>query len=192
MIGSLIGLAASAAGSIFGGIKASKAAKAARESTLARKRANDNWFARRYNEDATQRADAQRVLTLTRENIRNRNKAALGRQAVMGGTEESVAAERAENNQALAEAASRIAAAADARKDGLEQQYLERNERYEDALANMEQNRAAAVTNAISGVVKSSANVGDAIDGIVPSKFGGDVDKDDKVDDEDDKVKDSF
>lgn len=97
LIGSIAGGALGAAGSIFGGIKASKAMRRAKKNIEAQKQANQNWYDRRYNEDATQRADAQRILAKTEESIRNRNKQAAGAQAVMGGTDESTAAAKAAN-----------------------------------------------------------------------------------------------
>lgn len=92
ILGSAIGGALGIGGSIFGGISASKAMKRIKKNLEGQKQENESWYNRRYNEDATQRADAQRILTLTNENIRNRNRQAAGTQAIMGGTEESVAA----------------------------------------------------------------------------------------------------
>ena len=112
----LIGSAIGAVGSIFGGIKASKAMKKAKRNVEAQRQKNQDWYDRRYNEDATQRADAQRILTQTEESIKQRNKAAAGSAAVMGGTDESVAAAKEANNKALADATSQIAADAEARK----------------------------------------------------------------------------
>ena len=100
----LIGSAIGAAGSIFGGIKASKAMKKIKSNVEAQRQKNQNWYDRRYNEDYTQRADAQRILTQTEESIKNRNKQAAGIQAVMGGTDESVAATKEANSKALADA----------------------------------------------------------------------------------------
>ncbi len=127
MIGSLVGAGLSAVGSIFGGISASKAMKKVKKNLQAQKQANQDWYDRRYNEDATQRADAQRILTMTEESIKNRNRQAAGAQAVMGGTEESVAAAKAANNQALADATSQIAVNAEARKDQIEQTYQQKD-----------------------------------------------------------------
>ena len=93
MLGDIIGAGIGAIGSIFGGMSASKAMKNVKKNVAAQKQANQNWFDRRYNEDATQRADAQSILTRTEEALRARNKAAEGAAAVMGGTEKSVAAE---------------------------------------------------------------------------------------------------
>ncbi len=118
----LIGSAIGAAGSIFGGISASKAMKRAKKNVEAQRQKNQDWYDRRYNEDATQRADAQRILAQTEESIKQRNKQAAGSAAVMGGTDESVAAAKAANNQALADATSQIAANAEARKDNINKQ----------------------------------------------------------------------
>ena len=63
MIGSIIGAGMQAAGAIWGGISASKSAKKVTQSIERQQQENQDWYDRRYNEDATQRADAQRLLT---------------------------------------------------------------------------------------------------------------------------------
>lgn len=155
----LIGAAVGAAGSIFGGLSASRAMKKAKRNIEAQRKANQDWYDRRYNEDSTQRADAQRILTMTEESIKNRNKQAAGAQAVMGGTEESVAAAKAANNQALADATSQIAANADARKDAIEQQYLQKDEQYAQQLNNLEMGKAQAISQAVQGVTGVASNM---------------------------------
>lgn len=159
MIGSLVGAGLSAAGSIFGGISASKAMKKVKKNLQAQKQANQNWYDRRYNEDATQRADAQRILTKTEESILNRNRQAAGTQAVMGGTEEGVAVTKATNNQALADATSQIAANAEARKGQIEQTYLQRDAQIDDALNNLEINKAQAISSAVQGLGQVGAGI---------------------------------
>lgn len=162
MIGSLIGAGLSAVGSVFGGISASKAMKKVKKNLESQKQANQNWYDRRYNEDATQRADAQRILTKTEEMIKNRNRQAAGAQAVMGGTEESVAAAKASNNQALADATSQIAVNAEARKDQIEQTYQQKDAQLQDALNNMEINKAQAISSAVQGVTQAGASIAGA------------------------------
>lgn len=162
MIGSLVGAGLSAVGSIFGGISASKAMKKVKKNLQQQKQANQDWYDRRYNEDATQRADAQRILTKTEESIRNRNRQAAGAQAVMGGTEESVAAAKAANNQALADATSQIAVNAEARKDQIEQTYQQRDAQIDDALNNLEINKAQAISSAVQGVTQAGAGIAGA------------------------------
>ena len=92
LLGGIIGGAAGAAGNIFGGISKNRMLKKQMAMIKEQQKANQDWYDRRYNEDATQRADAQAMLTQTAEAIKERNRQAAGSAAVMGGTEESVAA----------------------------------------------------------------------------------------------------
>ena len=172
MIGSAISAAAGIGGAIFGGISASKAMKRAKRIVEGQLRDNQNWYDRRYNEDATQRADAQRILTMTNENIRQRNQQAAGTQAVMGGSEESVAAAKAANNQALADATSQIAVAGERRKDQIEQQYLQTKSELNDRLRAIEVGKGAAVTQAIGGVTSAAGVLGESIDDYLDSRKG--------------------
>lgn len=162
LIGSIAGGALGAAGSIFGGISASKAMRRVKKNLQAQKEANQNWYDRRYNEDATQRADAQRILTQTEESIRNRNRQAAGAQVVMGGTDESTAAAKAANAQALADATSQIAVNAENRKDQIEQTYQQRDSQINEALNNLEINKAQAISQAVQGVAKAGAGIAGA------------------------------
>lgn len=157
--GGLVGGALGVAGSIFGGIAASKAMKKVKKNLEAQKEQNRDWYNRRYNEDATQRADAQRILTMTEDSIRNRNRQAAGVQAVMGGTEESVAAAKAANNEALADATSRIAVAGDARKDRIEDSYRSRDASLNQQLNDMEIGRAEAISEAAKGVADAGGEI---------------------------------
>lgn len=162
MIGSLIGAGVSAVGSIFGGIKASQAMKKAKRDIEARKERNEAWYERRMNEDATQRADAQRVLNRTEEAMRNRSKAAAGTAAVMGGTEEGAAATKAAGAQAMADAAAQIAAQGENRKDMVEQQYLQRDAQLDEELNNIEVNKANSIAQAVQGVTEAGASIASA------------------------------
>lgn len=155
MIGSAIG----AAGAIFGGISASKAMKKMKEGIEAQRRKNQDWYDRRYNEDATQRADAQRILTQTEESIKRRNKSAAGTAAVMGGTTESVAAAKAANNEALADATSQIAAQADARKDNIEATYMSNDNAFAEQLQQLDQQKADAIAGAVQGVTNMAGSL---------------------------------
>lgn len=155
----LIGSAIGAAGSIFGGISASKAMKMAKKNVEAQRQKNQDWYDRRYNEDATQRADAQRILTQTEESIKQRNKQAAGSAAVMGGTDESVAAAKAANNQALADATSQIAANAEARKDNIEATYMANDNAFVEQLNQLEQGKAQAIGQAVQGVANAASSM---------------------------------
>lgn len=164
MIGSLLGAGIGAGAKIFGGIKAAKEMRKMRRDIERQKRDNQAWYDRRYNEDATQRADAQRILTMTEDAIKRRNKAAQGAQAVMGGTNEGVAAAQAANSQALADATSQIAVAADQRKDAIENQYMGRQDALDNQLHNLQAAKAQNIQNAAQGVADAAAQAGAAYD----------------------------
>lgn len=159
IFGSAIGGALGIGGAIFGGISASKAMKQAKEMVEEQKKENQDWYDRRYNEDSTQRADAQRILTQTNEAIRQRNQAAAGSAAVMGGTEESVAATKAANAQAIADATSQIAVNGERRKDQIESQYLQTKSDLNQQLQNLEIGKANAVSQAVQGMASAGANM---------------------------------
>lgn len=162
----IAGTALKAVGGIVGGIIASRQArKAEREqNALIQERETDNqdWYDREYNVDSTQRADAQRLLTMTSEAIKNRNKRAEGMAAVGGATEESVAAEKQINSQALANTASAINEQGQARKDQVEETYQARK----DAL-NSDRQLLAQQTNA-----QKQSNIASAISGISGAAAG--------------------
>lgn len=144
-------------GSIFGGLKASQAMKQLQKNLEQQRRENQDWYDRRYNEDATQRADAQRMLATTMDAIKDRNRDAAGTQAVMGGTEESVAATKAANANALADTAAQIAVADANRKDAVENQYLTRKSNLNKEINNLQKEKTNNIINAVNGV-SSAAN----------------------------------
>ena len=158
-LGSLIGGALKIGGSIFGGLKASQAMKQVRNNLNDQMRDNQEWYDRRYNEDATQRADAQRMLAMTMDAIRDRSKDAKGTQAVMGGTEESMAATKAANANALADTAANIAIAGAARKDSIENQYMTKKDSINEKLNNLTQQKANNIINAVNGVSSAAGDV---------------------------------
>lgn len=158
----MIGAGMKIAGGIFGGISASKAMKKVKRNLEAQRQKNQDWFDRRYNEDATQRADAQAILTKTEESIKNRNRQAAGAQAVMGGTEESVAAAKAANNEALASATTNIAVNAEARKDAIESQYMQTDAQIQNQLNDLEQRKASEIKSAVEGVSRSASGIAGA------------------------------
>lgn len=157
MIGGIIGAAAGAAGGILGGLAKNSALRRQIAAVNNQKADNQAWYDRRYNEDATQRADAQRMLTLTAERMKRANRAAAGTAAVMGGSAESVAAAKAASNQALADTASQIAAAGAARKDNIENQYIERKNTLQNQINELDAQKQSALDIA-SGAIGGAAS----------------------------------
>ena len=164
MIGALIGAGLGLASSIAGGI-ANRNARRKQEQMLAQQqRENQAWYDRRYNEDPTKRSDTVRLLTQMQEQIKNRNRAAKGRQAVMGGTEDSTTAVKEENNKTLADTTSQIVAANEARKDAIEQQYQRNKRSIQGQQMQMEAEKSADTANVVAGVAGTAANIAATLD----------------------------
>lgn len=159
MIGAAIGAGLSAVGAIAGGISRSKAIKREQE-LLAKKEAEErDWYNRRYNEDATARADAQRAITMTEEAMKQRSRAAQGAAAVMGGSQDAVIAAQQANAQAIADTASAIAAAGEQRKAEIEAQHRAKQDTFDAARMDLERNKANAIAAATQGVLGAGANI---------------------------------
>lgn len=111
-------------------------------------------FNRRYYEDATQRADALRLMELTRQRVADRNKSIDGQVAVAGVSAEDAAKAREANNKAISETMSAINAQASGNKDRL----LDNHQVFRNQMADMAvqdrlmrmQNTANALTNAFN------------------------------------------
>ena len=164
MIGALIGAGLGLASSIAGGIANRNARKKQEQMIAQQQRENQAWYDRTYNADPTKRADTVRLLTQMQEQIKNRNKAAKGRQAVMGGTEDSTTAVKEANNKTLADTTSQIVAANDARKDNIEQQYMTRKNQLQTQQMSIDAEKAADTANAVAGVAGTAANIAASLD----------------------------
>ena len=164
MIGSLIGAGLGLVSSIAGGIANRKARRKQEQMLVQQLRENQAWYDRKYNEDPTKRADTVRLLTQMQEQIKNRNRAAKGRQAVMGGTEDSTTAVKEANNKTLADTTSQIVAANEARKDAIEQQYQRNKRSIQGQQMQMEAEKSADTANAVAGVAGTAANIAATLD----------------------------
>ena len=164
MIGALIGAGLGLASSIAGGIANRKARRKQEQMLAQQQRENQAWYDRKYNEDPTKRADTVRLLTQMQEQIKNRNRAAKGRQAVIGGTEDSTTAVKEANNKTLADTTSQIVAANEARKDAIEQQYQLNKRSIQGQQMQMEAEKSADTANAVAGVAGTAANIAATLD----------------------------
>lgn len=164
MWGAIIGAGLSLASSIAGGIANRNAAKEKEAQLQKQQEENKAWYTKKYYEDPTKRADTQRLLTQMQEQIKNRNKAAKGRQAVMGGTEDSTTAVKEANNKTIADTISQIVAKNDSRKDAIEQQYQNNKYRIEGNQMQVNAENAANTANTVAGVAGTAANIASALD----------------------------
>lgn len=168
MIGSIIGTALGIGSSIFGGIKASKAMKEMKRNIKQQQQENTAWYNRRYNEDATQRADAVAMYNRFREDLKQRNKYAQGAAAVSGATPEAVALQKAAANNALANVTSNIAAQGAARKDAIEGQYIQRKDNLQQQLNQGLANKANNISQATNAAGQALMQAGIAYDQAIP------------------------
>ena len=167
LISGIVGAGMQAAGAIYGGIQAAKANRAITNNLNEQQQKNQDWYNRNYNEDATQRADAQRLLTMTEKSILSRNKAAEASAAIMGSSPEAVAAQKTANNQAIADAASQINAQSENRKSAVEQQYQSKDAAIDAQKNQMQANKAAAIGQSVQAL----GAVADTINNLGNQKF---------------------
>lgn len=147
MIGSIIGAGVGLFSSIFGGAKASAAARKAEAELKAQRQSNEDWYRRRYNEDYTQTAEAQRLMTQARDLAREQIQNAVGRQAVMGGTTE-VDNARKQAADLVSDTLSDLAVVGSRRKDAIENQYRQRDAQLSQQYQSMYNQQAANNTAA--------------------------------------------
>ena len=134
---------------------------------------NEDWFNRRYNEDATQRADAQRLLQMTEDRIRQRNQAAAGQAAIGGASTEAAAAQAAENAQTDAAVTSAVNANAEAQKNDIERRYMANKAVLNDQLNGMQAAKAQSIAQAVQGTNDFSSALGNVLGDVLKKKEGG-------------------
>ncbi len=162
MIGSIIGGIASLAGGIFGGLSSASKMRKAEAELKGQRQKNEDWYNRRYNEDYTQTAEAQSILNQAREAAREQMQAAVGRQAVMGGTDESLQSARESGQKLISDTLKDVGVLGQQRKSAIENQYLQRgqsiSDQYRQLYTGQAQQSAAAgsqMMNAGMGLVSA-------------------------------------
>lgn len=164
MYGTLIAGAAALGTSLWNGIAGAKANKKQRAELERQQNLNRSWFDREYNTDVTQRADAQRMLTRTADALKVQNRAATARNAMIGGSAESLMAQRANNARILGDTAANIAAQGANRKDMIDQQYRAQRQQLDNAAMGMEAQRQQSTAAATAGAIQSLTSMGTIFD----------------------------
>ena len=162
--------AAGTLGSAAISANASKNANAQADKVMADQQAkNDLWWQQKQNENYLESAEAQAAIAKAREMAREQMATARGMQAVMGGTDASVAAAAQSANKMLSDTMSGIAATSTARKDAAEQQYLGQNNALAQQLIATYQNKAAQNAAAGNSALGVLGNIGSSL----ITAFGG-------------------
>ena len=175
MIATLIGAGLAVGSSLWGGYKASQAAKKANRQIANQRAANQAWFNRRYNEDYADTAAGQRLITQAKDYAKDNWKKAQGASRVGGATDESAAAAKEAGNKMVGNTISGIAAADTARKDRIDAQYRSLDNSLTQQQIAVEQNRAAQISQAASQASNAMLNAGAYIDGLDASKASDSV-----------------
>lgn len=166
MIGALIGAGLSAVSSIVGGIAARKERDKARRMMQQQLRENQASYNTQYFSDPTQRGDFKRLLAETDKRLKQRTQAARGTQAMMGGTEDSVAAVREGNNEVLANATGNMVASNEARKDAIRNNYESRKAAIQGQIIQDQYNQANDIARTVQGVAQVGSHVATALDSV--------------------------
>lgn len=163
IIAAIIGAGASLGGSAIAGRNSAKANQAA-EQTLADQQAkNEAWYKEKMNENYLESAEAQAAINKAKEMAQDQLAYARGAQAVMGGTDASIAAARQSANEMLSDTISGIAATSTARKDAAEQTYMNRNNDLSQQLIHMYGQKAANNAAAGSSALSALGGIGSSL-----------------------------
>ena len=124
---------------------------------------NDLWWQQKQNENYLETAEAQAAITKARELAQEQMKNAQGTQAVMGGTDASVALAQQSANKMLSDTMSGVAATGTARKDAAEQTYLNQNNALAQQLIAHYGNRASQNAQAGSATLGALGGIGSSL-----------------------------
>ena len=149
------GLTAALGGAIYGGIKSGKLNRQAEAILQQQKKDNQHWYDVKMASDYTQRADVQAAIKKQRELLNEQYERARATNAVVGGTDESLALQKQAANQSLSQTATDVASRAADYKDKVESNYMARKVGLEDQERLNLQQRAAATSQAASQVVNA-------------------------------------
>ncbi len=151
--------AAALGSAIYGAIASAKYNNKARQLIQQQRDDNKRWYDTKMNEDYTQRTDAQNVINRQRELLNERYKQARATNVVAGGTDESVAMQKAAANDAMAQTMSDIAANASAYKEGVENAYRQQDQALNQQQAQTYANQGAATAQAAGQAVNAGVNM---------------------------------
>lgn len=176
MVGQIIGAGLQAGSAIYGAIKSSQANKKAMELLQNQRNENKKWYEQRMAEDYTQRADVQNVLRKQKEMLAEQYKRARATNVVAGGTDEALVLQQREANETLGDTTANIAAQSEAYKEGIENQYRQREAELAQQEIEHYQNKAQAISAAAGQVGSAVSGLVSGISGAVGTKAGGTAD----------------
>ena len=122
-------------------------------------RENQNWYDRRYNENATERADSVALNEQAKQHFAEAMAQHQGVAAVMGGTNAQLAAEKNAEAAGYANIQAQRQQMADTRKDTIENKFLTNKSNIQNKMLEMEQQRAAGIQTAASQMAQAGSDM---------------------------------
>lgn len=122
-------------------------------------RENRNWYDRRYNENATERADSVALNEQAKQHFAEAMAQHQGTSAVMGGTNAQLAAEKNAEAAGYANIQAQRQQMADTRKDTIENKYLTNKTAIQNKMLEMEQQRANGIQTAASQMAQAGSDL---------------------------------
>lgn len=171
-IATAVGAALAVGSSLWGGAKASDAAKKANKMIASEKAENDAWYRRRYNQSYADTAAGQDMLRQAREYADKNWKRAQGASKVAGATDESAAMAKEAGNKVVADTLSGMAARDTQRKDAVDAQHRSIQHQLTQQQVGVEQQRAAQITNAAQNASNALMSAGAYYDAAGAAKTG--------------------
>lgn len=122
-------------------------------------RENQNWYDRRYNENATERADSVALNEQAKQHFAERMAQHQGTAAVMGGTNAQLAAEKNAEAVGYAGMQAQRQQMADRRKDTIENAFLANKSNIQNKMLEMEAQRAQNIQQAASQMAQAGSDM---------------------------------
>lgn len=113
----LVGAGLSLASGIYGGIKASKAAKKQEQLINNQEAKNDAWYNRNYYQNYLDSSESRAAIKRVEGTMKKRNQEAQATAAVTGATPEAVLAQQENDQKLMSDTIGNLAARSDARKE---------------------------------------------------------------------------
>lgn len=122
-------------------------------------RENQNWYDRRYNENATERADSVALNEQAKQHFAEAMARHQGTAAVMGGTNAQLAAEKNAEAAGYAGIQAQRQQLADTRKDTIENKFMANKTAIQDKMNALEAQRAQGIQAATSQMAQAGADI---------------------------------
>lgn len=146
-------------GAAMGAIAGAKAYRNQMKNLRQQERENRNWYDRRYNENATERADSVALNEQAKQHFAEQMAQHQGTAAVMGGTNAQLAAEKNAEASGYAGIQAQRQQMADTRKDTIENKYMENKTNIQNKMLEMEAQRAQSIQQAAGQMAQAGSDM---------------------------------